>query len=135
MNEDINSCTFTGYLVKDPKFQYTPQGMLTVRFAIRQKPRRKVNGEWVGESQFINFDAIGKTAERIKDRYQPGTEVTIGAEYRVRKYEVSGQNRYAHEFFVRWIRFPAPPSNFANETIGQEEDIVYAEADDDDMPF
>jgi len=117
MNENLNNCTFTGYLVKDPKFQYTSSGVLIAKFAIRQSLSKKVGGEYQRETQYINgITAIGKTAERIKEKYAAGTEVTLNAEFQVRKYEHNGENRYAQEFFVRWINFPAPPSKFSNET-------------------
>lgn len=94
MANDLNQCTFTGRLGKDPETRYLGNGDPVTSFsiAVGWKSKEKEGTEWV------NVVAFGKLAEICGEYLRKGSKVLIGGSMRTRSWDdKDGNKRYTTE--------------------------------------
>lgn len=94
MANDLNQCTFTGRLGKDPETRYLGNGDPVTSFsiAVGWKSKDKEGTEWV------NVVAFGKLAEICGEYLRKGSKVLIGGSMRTRSWDdKDGNKRYTTE--------------------------------------
>lgn len=95
----MNSCNFTGRLVKMPEVRKTSDGKSVCRFRLAVRRTYKINGEY--QTDFFDFVAWEKTAELIGRYYGQGQLIAVKSEARLRSYENKrGDRIIAVEFWV-----------------------------------
>ena len=117
--KNMNSCIFTGNVVKDPELKYTNSGKAVCRLTIA------VNGYKENEVCFPNLEAWEKKAEFISNYIKKGNKVIVNCSYKINKYEQEGKQLNWHYFVVNEIEF-AQKKNESNTT---------TENFPDDIPF
>lgn len=144
----MNVITLTGNATKDIEIKYTPSGKSVAKGTIAVKRDYKnQNGEY--ETDFIDFVAIGKTAEIMSNHINKGDKFGITGRLQIRKWEKeNGEVKYYTEVLVNGFDFPnkarkeqSNVNTFASEekrntgnydpfSNGSKIDI-----DDNDLPF
>lgn len=145
-----------GRLTKDPKVSTvkTRNGEMTkVFFSLAvQRPYDKNKSKQ--EADFVNFTAVGATADYIAKWFTKGKVMVVGASYETyntNKKDANGYDIMGHNFVVREVSFglgdgqsshggsnhsnQAPKSNKSSKSQPQDDDDDMFFADDDDMPF
>lgn len=93
MANDLNQCTFTGRLGRDPEQRFSPDGNETSSFSIAcgWKTSTKEGTEW------INVVAFGKLAQICNQYLAKGKQVLIVGRYNTQKWQdrETGQDRYS----------------------------------------
>jgi single-strand DNA-binding protein len=138
MNELDNECRFTGNLGKDPELQYLPTGTAKATFSLAvDRTRKGQYGEYQNETTWVDFTAMGKTAENIVKLCQKGTKLAVSAEYQKDRYQnKEGENRVAHVFFIRQFSVLAKgKSRSESKAGGDEGDYGGSGYDEGDFPF
>jgi single-strand DNA-binding protein len=93
MASDINQVTVIGRLTRDAELKYSNGGLPIVKGSIASGYRRKSGDEWVDETNFFDFDLIGKRAEAIHKYLAKGKQLAIAGELRQERWEKDGQKR------------------------------------------
>lgn len=100
---DINNCTFTGRLGRDPETRAFPDGgqVCNVSIAVSSTWRDKQSGEKQERTEWVPLVFTNKLAE-IADKYlRKGSQVAVTGEFRTRKWQdKDGQDRYSTEIRV-----------------------------------
>lgn len=94
MANDLNQCTLTGRMGKDPETRYLGNGDPVTSFsiAVGWKSKDKEGAEWV------NVVAFGKLAEICGEYLRKGSKVLIGGSMRTRSWDdKDGNKRYTTE--------------------------------------
>lgn len=113
----MNNCVFTGNLGRDPEMTYTPKGMAVAKasMACTKWSKDPQTNQFREKTTWVNLVAFGYNAEKLNNRGQRGTQVSVVCEYSNRTYEdKQGVTRSWHEFIVEHIEFgknavPATP--------------------------
>ena len=100
MANDINSCNFSGNLVRDPELRMTAGGTPILNFSIAVNTRKLVNGEWVDQPNFPRLVMFGKRAESLSAFLRKGSKVFVTCKLRESAYERDGRQVRATEFVV-----------------------------------
>lgn len=151
----MNSCNFTGRMARDPKVQTikTQKGDMTkVFFTLAvNRPYNKNAQQQIAD--FINFSAIGVTADFIVKHFPKGKPMMVNASYETYKTNQKDPNGYdvmGHIFTVNEVAFTVSDSNGGNggnaggNTAKPQSNRATApdfgfdstfEVDDDDLPF
>jgi len=139
MANDLNQCTFTGRLGKDPETRYMGNGDPVASFsiAVGWKSRDKEGTEWV------NVVAFGKLAEICGEYLRKGSKVLIGGSMRTRSWDdKDGNKRYTTEIVADKMLMldgkqeNAKPDTEAKQASYDRQKPAPAGADfEDDIPF
>lgn len=138
MANDLNQCTFTGRLGKDPETRYLGNGDPVTSFsiAVGWKSKDKEGTEWV------NVVAFGKLAEICGEYLRKGSKVLIGGSMRTRSWDdKDGNKRYTTEIVADKMLMldgkqeAAKPEPDANKASYEAQKPAPAGMDDSDIPF
>ena len=105
----MNITTLTGRASKDIELRYTPngKGIASGTIAVQRKFK---NAQGAYETDFINFQAWGKTGELMADHIKKGDQFGISGSIQTRNYENSeGKKVYITEINVNEFDFPNKP--------------------------
>lgn len=100
MANDLNQCTFTGRLGKDPELRYTASGSPVANFsiAVGETWKDKESGEKKDKTEWVNIVAWGRLAETAGEYLKKGARVLIGGKLQTRKWQdKDGNDRYTTE--------------------------------------
>ena len=99
MANDLNQCTFTGRLGRDPETRAFPSGdeVTNLRLAVGSKWRDKQTGEVKERTEWISVICAGGLSKVASQYLRKGDQVLISGELRNREWEQDGQKRYATE--------------------------------------
>jgi len=100
---DLNQCTFTGRLGRDPEIRTIPSGVQVANFsiAVGSKYKDKQSGEWVDKVEWVKCVAWARLAEIIGQYLVKGSQVAISGELQTRSWEKDDEKRYTTEVVVR----------------------------------
>ena len=146
----LNIAAIVGRLGKDPELRTTQSGKSVTSFSLAvQRPRKNQNGEY--ESDWIDVQAWGTTAEFICKHFQQGQLMAVSGRIQVRTYkDRDGNNRKAVEIVAQEVSFcesrkreesVKQPSSFSRDAEPQkeyEQQAMLPPDDflgDDDLPF
>lgn len=136
MQHDLNRAEFSGRLVKDVEIRTIGEGekkfsAASFTLAVGRKPKKDDKGNWVNETDFVNFVCTGSEAENVAKYCQKGDEVIVfESRYQTRSYEKDGKKVYINEFVATSIKYGAKASTNKNgETAPKPEDKNETEID------
>ena len=145
----LNTAAIVGRLGKDPELRTTQSGKSVTSFSLAvQRPRKNQSGEY--ESDWLDVQAWGTTAEFICKYFQQGQMMAVSGRIQVRTYkDRDGNNRKAVEIVAQDVSFcesrkkeePKQPSSFSRdaEPVKEYEQQAMLPPDDflgdDDLPF
>ena len=150
----MNIITLTGNAVKDVELKYNPNGKAIGKGTIAvRRDFKNQQGEY--ETDFINFVALGKTAEIMANYIKKGDKFGINGRLQIRKWEKdNGEKQYFTEVVVNGFDFPykqregqgdtntppkRQPQNNSNYTKIDDDpftnDGKTIDISDDDLPF
>lgn len=145
----LNTAAIVGRLGKDPELRTTQSGKSVTSFSLAvQRPRKNQNGEY--ESDWLDVQAWGNTAEFICKYFQQGQLMAVSGRIQVRTYkDRDGNSRKAVEIVAQGVSFcesrkreePKQPSSFSRdvEPLKEYEQQAMLPPDDflgdDDLPF
>lgn len=97
---DLNRCTFTGRVTRDPRLQATTTGtpVLSFGLAVNDAERNPETGEWGDRPNFIDVVVFGSRAEGLSKVLGKGRLVSVDAKARWRSWEQDGERRTKIEF-------------------------------------
>ena len=128
MQHDLNRAEFSGRLVKDVEIRTVGEAdkkfsSASFTLAVSRKAKKDDKGNWVSETDFVNFVCTGAEAEAIAKYCHKGDEVIIfDSRYQTRSYEKDGKKVYINEFVASEIKFGAKAANKSAETKPKESD-------------
>lgn len=140
----INKIIIAGRLTADPELRNTPSGKAVASFtvAVRRDYKNK-SGEY--DSDFINCQVWGKTAETVAKYFAKGSEIAAVGSYTNNNYtDKDGVKRYSSVITVKEIVFgeknkntPAARGEEAAYALPENMDGFEEIAGDgnDDLPF
>lgn len=140
---DLNQCTFTGCLGKDPEIKIATNGKKSAKFSIAVSEKyKKQSGETVDNTQWINivcWENVAGIAERFLKK---GSRVCITGKLSNRTWDdqTTGQKKYVTEIIVRELIMVGEKSSHedANGNSNQSYSSATTNDDvinDDDLPF
>lgn len=156
---DLNRCEFIGRLGKDPDTRVTGNGIVMTRFslAVNRKWRDRDSGEQRTDTQWINIVAFRRLAEIAAEYLNKGSRVFVAGEFRSRRWEQDGKDRYSTEVVIRELVMldgkPAQQTTPDNSVTGKSDPSApvhgtsapyrswgqthpaYKKTGDDDIPF
>jgi single-strand DNA-binding protein len=96
----MNQFTGIGRMVRDPEFQFTPQGTAVCKFtiAINRRFQRE-------ETDFIDCVAWKSLAENVANFTAKGSLVAVQGSLQIRKWEKDGNKRSAPEINCDQVEF------------------------------
>lgn len=112
----MNSCNFTGRLVRDPEIRYSTseKPICVARFTLAVQRTFK-NGEQTAD--FPRFVAFGRNAETIEKYCKQGIKLEISSSLRTGSYKNrEGQTVYMTEFEVERFEFAESKKKEAETT-------------------
>ena len=133
----MNIITVTGNSVKDIELKATPSGSFVGNgtIAVRRDFKDKQTGNY--ETDFINFVALGKTAEIMAQYVNKGDHFGITGRLQIRIWNKDdGTKQYFTEIVVNSFDFPqkkkdaAPNNQYANNNAPAPREVS-----EDDLPF
>ena len=145
----LNIAAIVGRLGKDPELRTTQNGKSVTSFSLAvQRGKKNPNGEY--ESDWIDVQAWGNTAEFICKYFQQGQLMAVSGRIQVRNYEDrNGVKRKAVEIVAQDVSFcesrkreesepvkrplpqPAEPVESYEQAMLPPDDFL----GDDDLPF
>ena len=144
----LNTAAIVGRLGKDPELRTTQSGKSVTSFSLAvQRGKKNQNGEY--ESDWIDVQAWGTTAEFICKYFQQGQLMAVSGRIQVRNYEdKQGNKRKAVEIVAQDVSFcesrkreepePVKQSPQSTEPVESYEQAMLPPDDflgDDDLPF
>ena len=146
----LNTAAIVGRLGKDPELRTTQSGKSVTSFSLAvQRPRKNQNGEY--ESDWIDVQAWGTTAEFICKYFQQGQLMAVSGRIQTRVYtDRDGKSRKGVEIVAQDASFCVSlkkeepvkqPSSFSTSTepVKEYEQQAMLPPDDflgdDDLPF
>ena len=146
----LNTAAIVGRLGKDPELRTTQSGKSVTSFSLAvQRPRKNQSGEY--ESDWLDVQAWGTTAEFICKYFQQGQMMAVSGRIQVRTYkDRDGNNRKAVEIVAQDVSFcesrkreepikqPSSSSRDAEPLKEYEQQAMLPPDDflgDDDLPF
>ena len=96
---------FLGRLVKDSELTYSQDGKPSLKNAIAYD--RYSTSKQQRETSYINFVAVGKTAENIQKYFQKGSLIYLEGDIEQLRWtdKATGQNKSIHHLIVREFDF------------------------------
>lgn len=89
----MNNFTFTGNIGKEPEVKFTKSGMCIMNFSVGVARAKKVNGETTYETDWVNCQMFGKSAEAAAQEIHKGMPVIGTGRYIQEKYEDQNGNK------------------------------------------
>ena len=146
----LNIVAIVGRLGKDPELRTTQSGKSVTSFSLAvQRPRKNQNGEY--ESDWLDVQAWGNTAEFISKYFQQGQLMAVSGRIQTRVYtDRDGKARKGVEIVAQDVSFCESrkreepvnqPSSFSRDAEPQkeyEQQAMLPPDDflgDDDLPF
>lgn len=133
----MNIITVTGNSVKDIELKATPSGSFVGNgtIAVRRDFKNKQTGEY--ETDFINFVALGKTAEIMAQYVNKGDHFGITGRLQIRIWNKDdGTKQYFTEIIVNSFDFPQKKKDGAsNNQYSNNNAPAPREVSEDDLPF
>ena len=146
----LNIVAIVGRLGKDPELRTTQSGKSVTSFSLAvQRPRKNQNGEY--ESDWLDVQAWGNTAEFISKYFQQGQLMAVSGRIQTRVYtDRDGKARKGVEIVAQDVSFcesrkreesVKQPSSFSRdaEPLTEYEQQAMLPPDDflgdDDLPF
>jgi single-strand DNA-binding protein len=132
----MNIIAVTGRSVKDIELRATPSGSFVGNgtIAVRRDFKNKQSGEY--ETDFINFVALGKTAEIMADYVKKGDQFGVTGRLQIRVWNKDdGTKQYFTEVIVSSFDFPNKKSEANNAQQSNQNNSGPIEVSDDDLPF
>ncbi|RLC40679.1 MAG: single-stranded DNA-binding protein [Candidatus Coatesbacteria bacterium] len=136
-----NKILLMGNLTKDVELRYTPQGTAVSRFRIAvNRSYKDSQGEWKGDTLFINVVAWSFLAERCAETLSKGDNVFVEGRLDMRNYEYQGQKRTVFEVVANKVSYIPRRGDTKEipEDIGESEEIIEEDIDassENDVPF
>lgn len=136
---NLNQVTIVGNLTRDPELKYTPKGTAIAAFSIAINRKFKIGEETREETQFIDCEAWGKTAEIISEYFKKGRPILICGRLKTETWEdkESGKKRKAMKVVAESFEFCGEgKSQSVPRTQPQpQEPNPETETHPDDVPF
>lgn len=133
----MNIITVTGNSVKDIELKATPSGSFVGNgtIAVRRDFKDKQTGNY--ETDFINFVALGKTAEIMAQYVNKGDHFGITGRLQIRIWNKDdGTKQYFTEIVVNSFDFPQKKKEGAsNNQYANNNAPAPMEVSSDDLPF
>lgn len=133
----MNIITVTGNSVKDIELKATPSGSFVGNgtIAVRRDFKNKQTGEY--ETDFINFVALGKTAEIMAQYVNKGDHFGITGRLQIRIWNKDdGTKQYFTEIVVNSFDFPQKKKEGAsNNQYANNNAPAPLEVTESDLPF
>ena len=125
----LNRIVLIGRLVRDVDLRFTPNGVAVATFTLAvDRPKYKDKEK---ETDFINIQAWGKSAENCANYLAKGKLAAVDGRLQIRSYDdKDGQRRWMTEVVAESVRFLSPKNDNSNGFIAGE-----AELDDEQLPF
>lgn len=82
-----NKVMLMGNLVRDIELRYTPNGNAVCDVAVAVNDRKKVNGEWVEDTVFVDVTLWSRNAEVAAEYLGKGSLVFIDGRLKLDKWE------------------------------------------------
>ena len=109
MPEAINSCTFTGNVVRDAELVRSNGGTAILKFSLAVPGSRRdpATGAWADWPNFLDMKLFGPRAEALAGRLSRGQRIAVRCEARYARWEdkATGSNRSRIEFDVKDLVF------------------------------
>ena len=87
----INEVRISGNVGKLDFKETTKTAVLNISMACNQS--RKVNDEWITDTDWFNVTAFGDMAERLNDRLKIGDTILVSGRLKTNTYEIEGEKR------------------------------------------
>lgn len=124
----MNSFTFDGRLVRDPKTEVIPTGVECVEFTIANDRRSKNDKQ----TSFINCKAFGNKGAFVSQYFKKGDPINVSGELEVRTYDgKDGTKKTAVTVYVDKAWFTIGKGKGA-ETVSTDQ---FQDVNTDDLPF
>lgn len=129
----LNRFCCIGRLCADPELKQLPSGKPALGFAVAvQRDYKNATGE--RETDFIDCQAYGTTAEFIAKYFAKGSMIGIDGQIHTRTYEKDGQKRKFTECVITGVSFAGQSGKAPAASAAP--DAEYPELDDEgDLPF
>jgi single-strand DNA-binding protein len=122
----MNKCLFLGRLTKDVELRYAGSDNTAFgNFTLAVERKFKKDGQPTAD--FLNFVAIGKTAEVMAKYCQKGSLIAVTSRVQTRTWDdTEGKKHYTTEFVVEEFSFAGGnnKANSSQETSSEEEEFV-----------
>lgn len=124
MPNSLNSCNFIGSLGKDPEMRFSTSGNPFTTFSIACNHSYKKNDDWVKETEWVNIQVWGKTAEACNTHLSKGSRVFVEGRLKTRSWDTDGQKHYKTEVIANQVIF-----------LDGKKDNEQVEEESEDIPF
>lgn len=96
MGKSVNRVHLLGNVGREPEIRQTGGGTTVATASLALSERRKVNGEWVDQTEWVNIQAFGKTAEVIRDYVTKGAKLYVEGKLQTQSWQdkQSGEKKY-----------------------------------------
>lgn len=108
---DLNKVMLVGRLTRDCELTYLQSGSAKGDISIAFTTSKKNGNEWVDESNFLNTNIWGKTAENLNPYLKKGTMVGIEGHLKMDTYEKDGQKKTIMKVVVDNLQLLSRPNN------------------------
>ena len=139
---DLNSCTISGNLTRDPELRTTPGGTSVASLRIASNRRQKDgSGEWIDVAGYFDVTVWGGRGEFVADKLAKGDKVYATGRLEWREWEAQdGSKRQATQIVAENIESPhffqkASGGDNGGERAPQSQAPAPSTAADDDIPF
>jgi single-strand DNA-binding protein len=130
----VNIIALTGNATKDVELKFTPNGKAVGNGTIAvRRDFKNQQGEY--ETDFINFVALGKTAEVMANYIHKGDKFGINGRLQIRKWEHDGKTSYFTEVIVNGFDFPDKKKQDKPKQKDADPFGDAAPVDDSELPF
>ena len=121
----INEVRISGNVGKLDFKETTKTAVLNISVACNQN--RKVNDEWVTDTDWFNVTTFGDTAERLNDRLKIGDTILVSGRLKTNTYEVEGEKRKSTNIMAYSVDVLQAKADRPNQSQQEE--------DNDSVPF
>ena len=131
MANNLNRVCIYGNMTKDPEVTYLPSGAATATVRIACNRSRKVDDQWVEETDFVPVKFIGKSAETVGTHGEKGLACYIEGGFRTDEWEKDDVKKF-FSYVFGFTFIPAkwkPKQENQAAAPGKQPDF------DDDIPF
>ena len=138
---DLNSCTISGNLTRDPELRHTPGGTSVCSLRLASNRRQKDgSGEWGDVVGYFDVTVWGGRGEFVADKLAKGDKVYVTGRLEWREWEAQdGSKRQATQIVAENIESPDFFEKRVSGDNGGERQSsappAPSTADDDDIPF
>lgn len=116
----INEVRISGNVGKLDFKETTKTAVLNISVACNQN--RKVNDEWVTDTDWFNVTTFGDTAERLNDRLKTGDTILVSGRLKTNTYEVEGEKRKSTNIMAYSVDVLQAKADRPNQSQQEEDD-------------